>query len=102
MQLYPKIEVSLEWPDIFRRLVKEKRGGICYERDELLYQALTLIGFDAHRIECQTIKNNYLISSTHDHMALAVSLNKKWYLVDAAWKCFTYKFTYKFTFKFYI
>lgn len=92
LQLYPKVEVLLEWPDIFRRLIKEKRGGLCYERDELLYQVLIYLGFEAYRIECQAIKTyNYVISPRHNHMAVSVCLNKKWYLCDAGWKCFTCK-----------
>ena len=73
------MELKLEWSEIFRRLVVEKRGGVCYERDEVLYQgkfiilffinflekieaiyeyflnyqkALKYIGFEAYRIEC--------------------------------------------------
>ena len=89
LQLYPKIQLKLEWPDIFRRLVQEKRGGLCYERDEVLYQALKYLGFDAHRIECSAVKSgtNYELASSYDHMAVAVKLDKKWYLCDAGWKC---------------
>lgn len=79
--------MKLEWPVIFRRLVQEKRGGLCYERDEVLYQVLTYLGFDAHRIECSAVKDNYQLASQYDHMAVAVKLNGKWFLCDAGWKC---------------
>ena len=37
---------KLEWEIIYQRLVVEKRGGLCYERDEVLWQLLNKIGFE--------------------------------------------------------
>jgi len=85
LQCYPRMELKLEWSEIFRRLVVEKRGGVCYERDEVLYQALKYIGFEVYRIECMAIKGFQRLSSRHDHMAVMVKLDQKWYLVDAGW-----------------
>jgi len=85
LQMYPKIETELKWSTIFRRLVLERRGGLCYERDEVLYQALSYLGFDVHRIECRAVKSKNELSSRHDHMAVAVKLNASWYLCDAGW-----------------
>ena len=37
---------KLEWETIYQRLVVEKRGGLCYERDEVLWQLLNKIGYE--------------------------------------------------------
>ena len=37
---------KLEWETIYQRMVIEKRGGLCYERDEVLCQLLNKIGFE--------------------------------------------------------
>ena len=50
---YPRTELTLKWEDIFLRLVREKKPGLCYERDELLYQALDFLNFEVYRIEGQ-------------------------------------------------
>ena len=36
---------KLEWETIYQRLVVENRGGVCYERDEVLWQLLNKIGY---------------------------------------------------------
>jgi len=66
MSLYPKMEIKLNWPDIFERVIIEKRGGICYERNEVLYQALAKFGYTVYRIECayaDRLDRVYLITS---------------------------------------
>ena len=80
VQLYPKMEVKIEWGDIFRRLVVEKRGGLCYERNEVLYQALIIMGFKVHRMECQ-------YTDRFDHMGLVIHLDGKWYFCDGGYVC---------------
>ena len=37
---------KLEWETIYQRMVVEKRGGLCYERDEVLCQLLNKIGYE--------------------------------------------------------
>ena len=37
---------KLEWETIYQRLVVERRGGLCYERDEVLWQLLNYIGYE--------------------------------------------------------
>ena len=52
---------KLEWEIIYQRLVVEKRGGLCYERDEVLWQLLTKIGFEVWGEElCNTLKLGWL------------------------------------------
>ena len=47
---------KLEWEIIYQRLVVEKRGGLCYERDEVLWQLLNKIGFEVWGEElCKTL-----------------------------------------------
>ena len=78
MSLYPDQEIKLNWPEIFQRVIIEKRGGICYERNELLYQALIKFGYTAHRIEC-------VYKDRMDHLGLVVQIDTKWYFCDVAY-----------------
>merc|ERR1711937_1126936 len=46
---------KLQWDVIFQRLVVQKRGGLCYERDEVLWQFLNKIGYQVFRIEARAV-----------------------------------------------
>ena len=37
---------KLEWESIYQRVVVEKRGGLCYEKNELCWQLLNKIGYE--------------------------------------------------------
>ncbi|CAK58962.1 unnamed protein product (macronuclear) [Paramecium tetraurelia] len=44
--------ISLEFVDILQRLCVQKRGGLCYEHELLLYYVLKHIGFNVELIRC--------------------------------------------------
>ena len=87
-------------------------GGLCYERDEVLYQVLSFIGYEVYRIEASgfeskdhvSILNNDLFFLPHianrtktktapryDHMAVGVHLGEEWYLCDIGWGGFMFE-----------
>jgi len=81
-------ETKLEWNTIFDRLIVKNLGGLCYERDEILYQVLTFIGYEAHRIEASGIigsGDEQTTAPRYDHMAVGVKLDNTWYLCDIGW-----------------
>merc|ERR1711935_123716 len=81
----------LDWSTIYDKLINQNRGGLCYERDETLYQVLNFIGYEVYRIEVSGIVGAKAVEPRHDHMAIGVKLNNAWYLCDIGWGGFMYE-----------
>ena len=72
----------------FSRLIVRNLGGLCYERDEVLYQTLKFVGYEVYRIEASGIIGSGEKQTTaprYDHMAVGVKLDSIWYLCDIGW-----------------
>ena len=97
---------KLNWSIIYDRLVEKRRGGLCYERNELLFQFIKFIGYEPHRIEARLFESNgqltprhghysttinYILDNTkfQDHMAVVVRMmnndKQQSYLCDCGW-----------------
>merc|ERR1712147_302741 len=83
-------ETQLNWSTIYKKLSTDpNRGGLCYERDETLFQVLRFIGYEVYRIEASGIIGAGGTAETtaprYEHMAVGVKLNNAWYLCDIGW-----------------
>lgn len=63
---------------LFVKIIGEKRGGICYELNGLLFHLLKEIGFNVKYISAKIFKNG----NVFDHVFLIVNLNDKEWMVD--------------------
>ncbi|MDM1553479.1 MULTISPECIES: arylamine N-acetyltransferase [Chryseobacterium] len=74
---------SLDFENIFQKLVLESRGGYCYEQNLLLSEVLKCIGFKVElelgRVVWHRDENS---SAAKTHLLLIVELNNHKYLVD--------------------
>jgi len=77
MHIYKHIETNVS--ALYRKIVENMRGGICYELNLLLAEMLRNIGFDTVILGAKMAKNGKGYS---DHMLLKVSLEGVEYLVD--------------------
>lgn len=71
-----KIEFDIE--RIWTKIVEQKRGGICYELNGLLYHLLVSIGFEVKYISAKVLQDG----NQFDHVLLIVILNSDKFLVD--------------------
>lgn len=63
------------------KIVRQRRGGFCYECNYLFYQLLSQIGFDV--VICSArMKKNGALSLPYEHMVLLVTLDSSTFLVD--------------------
>lgn len=77
---------ELTVPVLIQKLLIEKRGGMCYETSELMYAALTHVGFDVKRLACAALNGEeYDATRSHNHNILVVTLQRKAYLVDVGY-----------------
>lgn len=77
------IDVNLEIPAIFQKMIEEGRGGYCFEQNLLFGAVLGALGFEvkslAGRVLWKVPKNKIL---PRDHMALMVKVDGVNYLGD--------------------
>lgn len=75
--------VSLDVPDVERKLVDEGRGGYCFEQNLLLWEALQAIGFETVGLAARVIWMRPETALTpRSHMLLRVNIAERSYLAD--------------------
>lgn len=76
-----KNKISLELSDIYETIVKQKRGGYCFEHNKLLYEVLKELGFDVEFFLARVINNtNHEVPQTHRFTMLNFKDEK--YIID--------------------
>ncbi|WP_210610574.1 arylamine N-acetyltransferase family protein [Priestia flexa] len=75
--------LSINPKEVFDKVVRNKRGGLCFETNSLLYTILTKIGFEV-RLISGAFWNETQESWNKDctHLALCVEISGKSYLAD--------------------
>jgi N-hydroxyarylamine O-acetyltransferase len=63
---------------LFDKIVRQKRGGFCYELNGLFSALLRAMGFDVVRLACRVSDGNGGFGIEFDHMALLVQLEEPW------------------------
>ncbi|CAD8195384.1 unnamed protein product [Paramecium octaurelia] len=93
--------ISLEFGDILQRLCVQKRGGLCYEHELLLYYILKYLGFQVELIRCQVREPNgpYNPDLPSTHAFLCVQIKDETYLVDPGFGTRSYRFPIKVNFQ---
>ncbi|MDW3193188.1 MAG: arylamine N-acetyltransferase [Cytophagales bacterium] len=78
-----QVEIKLDIPHLFHKVVTQKRGGFCYELNHLFYHLLKEIGFKVSMVSGRTYDDDEL-GPEFDHLALVIALDEKLWLVDVA------------------
>lgn len=66
---------------LFTKIVKQQRGGFCYELNGLLAEALRQLGFEVSLLSAQVARKQGDFGEDFDHLVLLVHLEENW-LVD--------------------
>lgn len=81
MSIIQKENIDLTFEDLKRKIIDNRRGGVCYELNPLFYYALKELGFDVHLIGGTVFSDeeNRLIQT---HFATILHHNEQRYLID--------------------
>lgn len=74
-------KVSLDADFLFQKIIKDQRGGICYELNLMLYHLLVQLGYDCHLVSARVYKNKKW-TSDFDHAMIVVQIGENQWLVD--------------------
>jgi N-hydroxyarylamine O-acetyltransferase len=84
---FENLDVALGQPiylddrSLFNKIVKQRRGGFCYELNSLFSKLLQELGFDVTLLSARFIRADGSVAPEFDHLVLLVQLEEPW-LVD--------------------
>ncbi|KAM3147395.1 hypothetical protein pb186bvf_000646 [Paramecium bursaria] len=89
---------KLDIDNVFDKLVINKKGGICYELQELIFASLQHLGYKAQRIlseVCSSKNPNYQLFT---HEVILVTIDDQFYIVDVGFGANCPRYPLKFRF----
>jgi N-hydroxyarylamine O-acetyltransferase len=70
--------IVLEEAKVIRKLIEERRGGICYELNGAFCALLREMGFEVSMLSAGVARDEGGFDPPFDHMALLVRLDRRW------------------------
>ncbi len=71
-------QIVLDQEKVFRKIVEERRGGICYELNGAFYGLLRALGFEVAMLSAGVARDEGGFDPPFDHMTLLVELEERW------------------------
>ncbi len=75
-------KIELDTSKFYQKIVRSKRGGFCYELNELFGQLLLYLGYQVKRVSARVYDDRSGYGEEYDHLALIIHLEGIDYLVD--------------------
>ena len=91
LDIHYGIPIRLDTENIFQKIIHRKRGGFCYELNELFLQLLRASGFTARRISARVYDGKKgQFGPEYDHLAVIVLVDGTEYLADVGFGEFAF------------
>jgi N-hydroxyarylamine O-acetyltransferase len=81
LSIHAKQPIVLSDEALFTKIVRQRRGGFCYECNGLFASLLRALGFEVAMLSGEVANAEGVFGPAFDHMTLMVSLEQRW-LVD--------------------
>src|SRR5262245_25561295 len=82
LDLHLRRPLHLEPEALFQKVVRERRGGFCYELNGLFGWLLEALGFQVTRLSARVYSSAGVLGPEFDHLALRVDLGDRPFLCD--------------------
>jgi N-hydroxyarylamine O-acetyltransferase len=89
LDIHNQIPIILKTNLLFQKVVRDHRGGYCYELNILFHHLLNFCGFDVTLISGRLHHSHHRFGREFEHMALIVNLNGRNWLVDVGFGDFS-------------
>ncbi len=89
-----KQTIDIDYESVFTKIVKQGRGGYCFEHNKLVFETLNQLGFDV-RILMARVVYNQDIDSPRTHRITLFTLNNEQYIVDCGFGHFGARYPLK-------
>lgn len=91
LDIHTPVAINLDVDRIYEKIVKNNRGGFCYELNGLFYELLISLGFKARRISARVYNGDDKYSPEFDHFTIIVNIDNVDYLCDVGFGEFIYE-----------
>ena len=89
LDIHWKRPIVLDGKNFYDKIIREKRGGFCYELNGLFYELLAEINFQNKIISAKVSKGDGDFGAEYDHLAILTRIGNKDFLVDVGFGNFT-------------
>src|ERR1700743_3158978 len=89
LDIHNQIPIILQINLLYQKVIRDERGGYCYELNVLFHHLLTLCGFDVQLIGGRLHHRHNRFGREFEHLALLVELNGRNWLVDVGYGDFS-------------
>ncbi|HTR28889.1 MAG TPA: arylamine N-acetyltransferase [Puia sp.] len=89
LDIHHQIPIILQINLLYQKVIRDHRGGYCYELNILFHRLLTCCGFDVTLVSGRLHHGNNRFGREFEHMALIVSLQGRQWLVDVGFGDFS-------------
>jgi N-hydroxyarylamine O-acetyltransferase len=89
LDIHNQIPIILKINLLFQKVIRDHRGGYCYELNVLFHQLLNFCGFDVSLVAGRLHHGNNRYGREFEHLALIVNLNGRDWLVDVGYGDFS-------------
>jgi N-hydroxyarylamine O-acetyltransferase len=81
--------ITLDTDRFYQKIVRENRGGFCYELNGLFNELLREIGFQTRLVSARVGDGRGNFSDEYDHLAILVIIGEMYHLADVGFGAFT-------------
>ncbi|HEV3411753.1 MAG TPA: arylamine N-acetyltransferase [Puia sp.] len=89
LDIHNQIPIILKINLLYQKVIRDQRGGYCYELNVLFHHLLHLCGFDVNLVSGRLHHGNNRFGREFEHLALVVNLNGRDWLVDVGYGDFS-------------
>jgi len=90
LDIIAKIPIELNIEKLYAKIVKNNRGGFCYELNGLFFQLLKNIGFEVKMVSARVYNKTENYGAEYDHMVIITRIKKDDYLCDVGFGEFAF------------
>jgi len=89
LDIHNQIPIILQVNLLYQKVIRDNRGGYCYELNVLFHHLLNLCGFEVSLVAGRLHHGNNRYGREFEHLALIVNLNGRSWLVDVGYGDFS-------------
>lgn len=89
LDIQNQIPIILQINLLYQKVIRDNRGGYCYELNLLFHHLLNFCGFDVQLVAGRLHHGNNRYGREFEHLALIVELNERRWLVDVGYGDFS-------------
>lgn len=90
LDIHRKIPISINLDYFYKKIVKYKRGGFCYELNGLFNELLLSLGFNTYLVSARVFNTQDKFGDEFDHLAIIVKMDNDDWLVDVGFGEFAF------------